>query len=78
MDTLEVLIRAGADVNSINEEQSTPLFIAMQKDNPAGAAVLIDHGADIRHKNLRGISFFRQKCFFIFYEFPFSIYSFVT
>lgn len=53
-DILDVLLAHGADVNSMNIDGSTPLFIATQSNNTIAACQLLEHGANVRHKNSQG------------------------
>ncbi|XP_077994506.1 uncharacterized protein LOC144448226 [Glandiceps talaboti] len=57
-DILETLLSYGADVDSLNEDQCTPLFFAMQSNNLYSASILIDQGANVRHKNIQGLTSF--------------------
>ena len=48
---LEALLAAGADVNAVGSDGTTPLFACTGSSAAANAAVLIKHGADV---NVRG------------------------
>ena len=41
------MIDKGADINSLNKENETPLFYAVRKSMPAVVRFLIQHGADV-------------------------------
>ena len=53
-DVLELLINYGADIDANNEECCTPLFFSTQNNNQLAACVLIEQGANVRHKNNQG------------------------
>ncbi|XP_071809537.1 uncharacterized protein [Asterias amurensis] len=57
-DILECLIEYGADVDAVNEDICSPLFFATQANNYYGASVLLQAGANVRHKNLQGLTSF--------------------
>ena len=46
-----VLLELGADVNLANNDGCTPLFTALANARVATVKLLIEHGADINHKN---------------------------
>jgi len=50
IERMELLVRAGADVNALGEMNETPLHIAMRQRNRAMAQLLLESGAqpDIR------------------------------
>jgi ankyrin repeat protein len=43
---VDVLIRAGCDVNARDEQDRTPIFYAAKYGNPSCAEILVEHGAD--------------------------------
>ncbi|XP_029954855.1 ankyrin repeat and SOCS box protein 3 isoform X2 [Salarias fasciatus] len=45
-ECLEILVNAGADVNTRSADLATPLLIASQEGHEACVALLLDHGAD--------------------------------
>ncbi|KAL5006741.1 hypothetical protein ScPMuIL_015547 [Solemya velum] len=53
-EVLDDLLAHGADVDSVNVDGSTPLFIATQSNNQFTACQLLEHGANVRHKNSLG------------------------
>ncbi|XP_071099543.1 uncharacterized protein [Haliotis cracherodii] len=57
-DVLEMLLSFGADVDQTNNEGSTPLFFATNGNNQFAACVLIGQGANVRQKNIQGLSAF--------------------
>ncbi|XP_022088281.1 uncharacterized protein LOC110977993 isoform X2 [Acanthaster planci] len=57
-DILELLIEYGADVDAVNEDICSPLFFATQANNYYGASILLQAGANVRHKNLQGLTAF--------------------
>ncbi|XP_064635397.1 uncharacterized protein LOC135492725 [Lineus longissimus] len=57
-DVLELLIEYGADIDDINDDQCTPLFFATQCNNQFAANILIDYGANVRCKNVQGLTAF--------------------
>jgi len=52
---IECLLSYGADVDIQNEDGCTALFNATQTDNQFSACVLIEHEANVRHKNVQGM-----------------------
>ncbi|XP_041471768.1 uncharacterized protein LOC121421175 isoform X1 [Lytechinus variegatus] len=57
-DILELLIEYGADLDSVNDDNCTPLFFATQSNNYFAASVLLNGGANVRHKNIQGLTAF--------------------
>nr|XP_006813042.1 PREDICTED: ankyrin-3-like [Saccoglossus kowalevskii] len=57
-DILELLIAYGANVDAVNDDSASALFFSMQCNNMYAASVLIDNGANVRHKNIQGLSSF--------------------
>ncbi|KAI0208355.1 hypothetical protein LSAT2_006969 [Lamellibrachia satsuma] len=55
-DILELLIESGAALNHKNMDGSSPLFIACQANNKFASSVLIDQGANVRTKNIHGMT----------------------
>ena len=43
-EIIEIILRAGADVNQTDTEHMNALFYAAQQGNPANLKVLLDHG----------------------------------
>src|SRR5207249_12317545 len=52
--SVKVLIDAGADVKKAAVDGSDPLIVAIQNGHADIALVLLDHGADPNHANLKG------------------------
>ncbi len=50
VDVVRVLIRKGADVDSMSSKKNTPLGIAISKSNKEIVEMLIDAGADVNLK----------------------------
>ncbi|KAK4878595.1 hypothetical protein RN001_011101 [Aquatica leii] len=48
------LINQEFDVNSINENGDTPVFVALMNDHVSTAELLLEHGSDIFLKNAKG------------------------
>lgn len=42
---VKLLIKLGANVNAVNDEMNTPLFMAVLANNEKSAAILIEAGA---------------------------------
>lgn len=57
-DVLELFLCFGADVDAVNEDLCSPLFYAAQANNMFAASVLIEHGANVRSRNLQGLTAF--------------------
>nr|XP_054761378.1 uncharacterized protein LOC129267777 [Lytechinus pictus] len=57
-DILELLIEYGADLDSVNDDNCTPLFFATQSNSYFAASVLLNGGANVRHKNIQGLTAF--------------------
>ncbi|GFS25893.1 ankyrin-3 [Elysia marginata] len=57
-DILELLLMHGADVDILNSEGSSPLMFACQANNQFAASVLIGEGANVRQKNVHGLTAF--------------------
>ncbi|XP_071500405.1 uncharacterized protein [Diadema antillarum] len=57
-DILELLLEYGADIDSTNEDNCTPLFFSTQSNNYYAASVLLNAGANVRHKNIQGLTAF--------------------
>ncbi|KAL8597549.1 hypothetical protein ACOMHN_033420 [Nucella lapillus] len=53
-DVTRILLQAGADVNTQDKGDNTPLLEASRKCNSDTAKLLIDHGADVNTQNERG------------------------
>lgn len=43
------LIRYGAEVNTRNQQEDTPLRVAIRNGNPLAVELLLQHGAEVRH-----------------------------
>ena len=54
LETVNVLIAAGADVKKAAVDGSDALIVAIQNGHSDIALVLLDHGADPNHANLKG------------------------
>ena len=54
MDTVRVLVAAGADTNKAAVDGSGPLIVAIQNGHYDIAQFLLDHKADVNHANLKG------------------------
>jgi hypothetical protein len=52
--TTKLLISAGADVNALANNLSSPLHSAASHEHLDALEVLLDHGANINHKNISG------------------------
>jgi ankyrin repeat protein len=50
------LLRAGADVNAINDLGVTPLFLASSQDDPSVARALLEAGANPNLAHVRGVA----------------------
>lgn len=57
-DVLELFLSFGADVNASNDDLCSPLFYATQANNMFAASLLIQHGANVRSRNLQGLAAF--------------------
>ncbi|XP_052066322.1 uncharacterized protein LOC127705978 isoform X4 [Mytilus californianus] len=57
-EILELFLSYGADVDPINEEGRTPLFYATQANNQFAACVLLEQGANVRQKDVHGLTAF--------------------
>ena len=51
--SVALLVRAGADVNAVGDRGRTPLFCT---DRVEVATILVDAGADIRHRDDQGMT----------------------
>jgi ankyrin repeat protein len=49
-DETEKLIKAGADINAMHEDQELPILISIENENNDISGLLIDNGADINAK----------------------------
>ena len=49
---VDILIRAGADVNKENNNFLTPLALAIKKRHQKIFDILLDGGADVNHQNI--------------------------
>jgi len=47
-----------ADVDALNDDACTPLFYATQSNNLYAASLLLNHGANVRSRNLQGLTAF--------------------
>ena len=54
LDRVKALVGQGADVNSLNRMQMTPLVVAAMKSRTAVCKFLADNGADLNAKDYRG------------------------
>ncbi|XP_030070992.1 uncharacterized protein LOC115477963 [Microcaecilia unicolor] len=57
-EVLAMFLNSGADVESTDREQRTALFYAIFATNFHGASLLINHGANVHHKDNRGLTAF--------------------
>nr|XP_026689433.1 uncharacterized protein LOC100182602 isoform X2 [Ciona intestinalis] len=55
-DVLGVLLEFGASFDLPNDEGESPLFDTMRHNNFQAASILIEKGADVRKKNMHGIT----------------------
>jgi len=53
--SIEILLKAGADINAQGETGFTPLHCASEQNQPKAIALLVSFGAEIR-KNENGLS----------------------
>ena len=53
-DVLELLLSFDADVDALNDDACTPLFYATQSNNLYAASLLLNHGANVKSRNLQG------------------------
>jgi len=53
-----MLLRAGADIETTDENGYTPLLYAASRNNPEIVATLLRAGADAKAKNKRGYTAF--------------------
>jgi ankyrin repeat protein len=56
--SLKLLLTLGSNINAVNDDLNTPLFMAVLANNPKSVATLIEYGADVRHKNSEGLTAF--------------------
>ena len=57
LDMVTLLLKAGADVNAVNENEhwgTTPLHAAAHANQAAIARLLLDHGANVKAKDKEG------------------------
>lgn len=57
-NVIRVLVKYGAFVNTTNDEMESPLFSAVNSNNPHAVAELINLNADIKLKNNEGFTAF--------------------
>ncbi|XP_005093507.2 uncharacterized protein LOC101862335 [Aplysia californica] len=57
-DVLELLLSYEAEVDVLNNDGSSPLMFACQANNQYAACVLINNGANVRQKNIHGLTAF--------------------
>lgn len=57
-DVLELLLCFDADVDAPNDDLCTPLFYATQSNNLYAASLLLSHGANVKTRNLQGLTAF--------------------
>lgn len=57
-EIVKLLLKFGADPNAINEEENTPLHIAVQMGNKSIIRALINAGANVNALNKVRYSFF--------------------
>lgn len=50
---IELLIRAGADVNAVDKNNETPLFLAAWRGNLTSVKLFMQHGANAKVRNSR-------------------------
>lgn len=55
-DVLEILLEAGAKVDSVNDCKETPFFHAARNQNFYAASLLLESGASIKAKNISGLT----------------------
>jgi hypothetical protein len=55
---LRLLIKLGANVNALTDDNNSPLVMAVLANNQKAAAALIENGADVRFKNNEGLTAF--------------------
>lgn len=53
---MNLLIRAGADLNATGKNDNTALTLAVRKRNLKNVRMLVEHGADAMFKNAKGMS----------------------
>lgn len=53
-EILELLLSYGAEIDTPNNEGSTPLFFATKSNNQLAACILLAHGANMKFKNGNG------------------------
>jgi ankyrin repeat protein len=54
VETVRVLVSAGADVNQVSADESSPLLVAVQNGHYEIGRFLLDHGAKLNHANVKG------------------------
>ncbi|KAL9965899.1 hypothetical protein ACROYT_G029757 [Oculina patagonica] len=57
-DLLELLLSFDADVDAMNDDLCSPLFYSTQSNNLYAASLLLNHGANVRTRNLQGLTAF--------------------
>ncbi|XP_035681437.1 uncharacterized protein LOC118419201 [Branchiostoma floridae] len=60
VESLQLLLSYGAEVDATNDLQETPLFTAVRANNHYAASLLINHGVNVRCVNLVGLTAFDQ------------------
>ena len=59
-DVLEILLSYGSELDAINGEGTSPLFFATQSNNQFAACILIEKGANVRQKDMKGLLGFHE------------------
>lgn len=57
-DLLELLLSFDADVDALSDDLCSPLFYAAQANNLYAASLLLNQGANVRTRNLQGLTAF--------------------
>jgi ankyrin repeat protein len=51
IESIKVLLEAGADIDAIGDLERTPLYSAIMGDHPDAVKFLIDHGCSLFHQD---------------------------
>ena len=60
---MTLLINKGADIEALDEQKRTPLSVAFSHNHIAPAIILLSHGAQYNHRDLKGRHFLHQLAF---------------